>query len=317
MTSNAYLVWLEWPERCFRASAGDMRFLESQVPAGSRVLRVRSEKAFLRELPNATHAIVWNFSKEWFSLAPRLKVLATPAAGREFVPEKGPEGVKIHFGAFHGPIIAESVVAFVLSWARGFFALRNAPENVSHWPRTWLSDKCSLVSGTRAVIAGFGNIGRSIGEKLSALGVSVTGITRHGCFRGVKRKVPISEEELKGDIANADWFIMALPSDTGTDGFFGSALISRLPRKCVLVNVGRGNSVDEKTLYKALKSRRIAGAYLDVRRSEPSATILETPGFVPELAELSNCILTPHSSAFDGGYVRSCFDELNKKGLLA
>lgn len=316
MTSNTYLVWLEWPERCFRASAEDICALEKMVPSLSRVIRVRSEKAFLKALPSATHAIVWNFKKEWFSLAPRLKVLATPAAGREFVPETGPNGVKVSFGSFHGPIIAENVAAFILAWARGFFALRNAPESAGAWPRTWLSDKCTLVSGTHAVIAGFGNIGRAVAKKLSALGVSVTGITRHGSFRVSNKKKLLSEEELFSDISRADWFILALPSTTGTDGFFGRKMISRLPRKAVLINVGRGNAVDEKALYAALKTSRLAGAYLDVRRSEPSATVLHTPGFVPELSALPNCVSTPHSSAFDGRYVKMCFEELAKKGLL-
>ena len=317
MTSNTYLVWLEWPEWCFRASAEDIRALKKLVPESSRIIRARSEKAFLKALPAATHAIVWSFKKEWFSLAPRLKVLATPAAGRELVPETGPKGVKISFGAFHGPIIAENVAAFILAWARGFFALRNAPSDVAAWPRTWLSDKCSLVSGTHAVIAGFGNIGCAIAKKLSALGVSVTGITRHGSFRAHDKKKLLSEEELPSDIARADWFILALPSTTGTDGFFGKKMISLLPRKAVLINVGRGNAVDEKELYAALKTSRLAGAYLDVRRSEPSATVLQTPGFVPELAALPNCISTPHSSAFDAGYVRMCFEELSKKRLLS
>ena len=97
--------------------------MKSLVPAGSEVVHVRSERAFLRELSSATHAIVWNFKPEWFAAAKRLRVLATPAAGREFVPERGPDSVKIHFGHFHGPIIAESVAAFVLAWARGFFAV--------------------------------------------------------------------------------------------------------------------------------------------------------------------------------------------------
>lgn len=317
MTNNTYLVRLDWPERCFRASAGDVRLLEKLVPPSSRVINVRGEKAFLRALPRATHAVVWHFKEEWFSLAPRLRVLATPAAGREFVPEKGPKGVKISFGSFHGPAIAESVAAFVLSWARGFFAVRNAPGDVSPWPRVWLSDKCSLVAGTRAVIAGYGNIGRAIGSKLSSLGVSVTGITRHGYFRGAKGKERISAEELEMDIASADWFILALPSDTGTDGYFGKRMISRLDRKCVLVNVGRGNAVDEKALYAALKTRKLAGAYLDVRRSEPSSTVLETPGFVEALSSLPNCVVTPHSSAFDSGYVASCFRQLHRKGLLS
>ena len=126
-----YLVWLEWPEKCFRVDAEALRTLKGLVPKGSRVVRVRGESAFLRALPKATHAIVWNFKEEWFAQAPRLRVLATPAAGQEFVPTRGPKGVRIHFGHYHGRIMSESVAAFVLAWARGFFAARNAEEEVA------------------------------------------------------------------------------------------------------------------------------------------------------------------------------------------
>ena len=308
--SNTYLVWLNWPEPCFCARASDIACLKSLVPRGSRVVRVAGERSFLRELPKATHAIVWKFKKEWFALAPRLRMLATPAAGQEFVPTEGPEGVRIHFGGFHGAIMAESVAAFVLAWSRGFFR----PElREKAWPRNELGSVCSEVAGTKAVVAGYGRVGRSIGAKLESLGVSVAGITRHGVFEG-GRKLPT--RSLPRLLAGADWFVMALPSNTGTDGFLSASMMAKLPRRCVVVNVGRGNAVDERALYKALKSRRLAGAYLDVRRHEPTATVLETPGFVPELAELPNCVLMPHSSAFSPRYIRRCFTELKDEGLV-
>ena len=309
---NRYLIWLEWPEKCFRAQPADIAHLKSLVPAGSDVVRVRSERSFLRELPRATHAVVWNFKTEWFAAAKRLKVLATPAAGRELVPERGPDGVKIHFGHFHGQIISESVAAFVLAWARGFVAVER---HGGEWPRTWLSDKCSSVAGTKAVVVGYGHVGRAIGDKLESLGVEVVGITRHGVFAG-SRRISKTDGRKARQLASADWCILALPSTTGTDGWLDASLISRLPRRCVVVNVGRGNSIDEKALCAALKAGRIAGAYLDVRRHEPSATVLESPGFVPELDELPNCVVMPHSSAFDGRYLRMCFDEMKRDGLL-
>ena len=310
---SRYLVWLNWPEKCFCACDGDIALLRSLVPAGSEVVRVRGERAFLRELPRATHAIAWNFKPEWFSAAKKLRVLATPAAGRELVPSKGPKGVKIHFGEFHGPIIAETVVAFVLAWKRGFFR----PELRSlQWPRNELSAVCGEVAGTKAVIVGYGRIGKAIGARLKSLGVSVSGVTRHGVFESGRRMSPPGDLGLDR-LASADWCILALPSTTGTDNWLDSAKIARLPRRCVVVNVGRGNSIDEAALFSALKSGRIAGAYLDVRKSEPSATVLESPGYVPELASLSNCIQMPHSSAFSPRYIARCFEELAKKGLLS
>ena len=304
MTNNVYLVWLEWPEKCFRVDAEALRYLRAAVPRGSRILRTRSEAAFLKALPQATHAIVWNFREEWFAKAPRLKVLATPAAGREFVPEKGPKGVTVHFGRYHGRIMAESVAAFVLGWAHGFFAVRHAPRSCRAWPRTWLSGRCTDVAGTKAVIVGYGNVGRAIGTKLSSLGVEVEGFSRKNIGA------------LATGVKTADWLVLALPSTTGTDDFLDAGLIRKLSRKCVVINVGRGNAVDEKALYGALKAKRIAGAYLDVRKHEPSATVLESPGYVKGLADLPNCVVMPHSSAFSPRYLRMCFEELKDDGCL-
>ena len=336
--TNTYLVWLEWPEKCFRVDAEALRALRALVPTGSRIVRARSEAAFLKSLPHATHAIVWRFSPEWFARAPRLKALATPAAGQEFVPTVGPKGVTIHFGHYHGEIMAESVAAFVLAWARGFFCSERRP---GAWPRTELSEKLYEVAGTKAVIVGYGHVGRAIGAKLSSLGVEVTGLTRHGIVNGEAESLPLrrgcdsvtrsgkdspriappSELASLGGYASplfneADWLVLALPSTTGTDDFLNAALLRKLPRRCVVVNVGRGNAVDEKALYAALKTHRLAGAYLDVRKHEPSATALEAPGYVSKLDELPNCIVMPHASAFSPHYLRRCFKELKDDGII-
>ena len=311
-TNNVYLVWLEWPEKCFRIDAEALRALKGLVPKGSRIVRARTEGAFLKALPKATHAITWHFKTEWFAKAPKLKVLATPAAGQEFVPTRGPKGVRIHFGHYHGRIMSESVAAFILAWAHGFFAVREAPRNCRDWPRTWLSDKCAEVAGTRAVILGYGHVGRAIGAKLASLGVDVYGLTRHGVYH----KNSIIRSFDHSVISSADWLILALPSTTGTDDFLDAKLIRKLPRKCVVINVGRGNAIDEKALCAALKTHRLAGAYLDVRKHEPSGTVPEFGANVRGLDALWNCIITPHASAFSPRYVKLCFEELKNDGCL-
>ena len=70
--SSRYLIWLDWPEKCFRAQPSDIAYFKSLVPSDGEVVRVRSERAFLRELPKATHAVVWRFRSEGFARAPRL-----------------------------------------------------------------------------------------------------------------------------------------------------------------------------------------------------------------------------------------------------
>lgn len=309
MTNNVYLVWLEWPEKCFRVDAEALSYLEKSVPAGAKVIRARTRTGFMRSLKTATHVITWYFEEAWFPKAPRLKVLATPSAGKELLPQSGPEGVKIHFGAFHGEIMAESVAAFALAWRRGFFERRRYPDGV--WPRTEMGGSTGMLAGTRAVIVGYGNVGRAVGAKLESLGVKTAGFSRTNI------------KNLPKAAKNADWFIMVLPSTTGTDGFLDARLLKKLPEKCVVVNVGRGNSLDEKALLEALEKGRIAGAYLDVIKSEPSSYVepgVKTPVYTfagkkgPRLPW--NLVIMPHSSAFSPDYIKACFRELHDDGLL-
>ena len=314
---NTYLIWLEWPEKCFRANDGDLKLFRSLVPKGSRVVRVKSEQAFLKALPSATHAVVWHFKKEWFARAPKLKVLATPAAGRELVAWRdAPKGVKVHFGSFHGPIISETVLGFLLAWARGFFW--KGPT----WPRKALAEHCGDLEGTTAVIAGFGRIGRAIAARLESFGVECVGITRHGIFTLADfRKGRSTAEKIPSPLLRrADWFILALPSDTGTDDFLNARLIRRLPKKCVVVNIGRGNAVDETALLAAIKEGRLAGAYLDVFKHEPTAL---NPKIGPRGKGLAaarsvpwNLVRMPHACAFSSRYMKECFKELKSEGLI-
>ena len=309
--------------------------MQSLLPKGAKVVRVRSEAGFLRALPQATHVLTWHFKSEWYARAKKARLVATPAAGRELVSEAAPKGVRVHFGGFHGPLIAESVLGFLLAWAHGFFAVRQAPVG---WPRTWLADRCYTLAGTRAVIAGYGRIGRAIGARLAAFGVEVFGLTRHGVFgpdgrllsdcRPIEQSPnrPIEQSNIqtfehsnnRTILSSCDWLILALPSTTGTDDFLDAKLISKLPRRCVVVNVGRGNAVDEAALVKALRAGRLAGAYLDVCKTEPTAVRRSVlgPSINPLDPQVPNLVLMPHSCAFAPQYLRMFFKELKDEGLV-
>lgn len=322
------LVFLQWPEKCFRANEDDLRYLRSLLPKRARLAAVKSERSFLAALPQATHVITWHFRPEWYALAPRLELVATPAAGRELVAPPPstlgpkPSSLRLHHGGFHGAIISETVLAFVLAYAHGFFA--DGPL----WPRSLRAGKAMDVAGTKAVIAGYGRIGRAIGDRLSAFGISVRGLTHAECdmLKGKAKFRNSSLITLRSSLKSADWFVLALPSDTGTDDFLDAKLISKLSKKCVIVNVGRGNAVDERALLSALRRGRIAAAYLDVFKHEPTVLAkglkLSKAERGYDLASLSaaelprNLIRTPHGSAFSPGYVKAAFKELKDEKLI-
>lgn len=296
--NRKYLVWLEWPEECFRANAKDMSFLRGLVSGRGDVEQVRSEEEFLSALGSATHVITWHFRKEWFALAKRLEVLATPAAGRELIAwREAPEGVRVHFGSFHGKIMSESVRAFCLGWTRGFFPVeRMRLEGSDIWPREKISGKCRDLAGTKAVIAGRGNVGRAIGEALSREGVRAFLAGRD------------NTAGMEAAMTDADWFVLALPGAGDTDNFLDARRIALLPGRAVVINVGRGNAIDEEALAAALDGGRIAGAYLDVFKGEPTQLGEMPPA--KALWENPKVVAMPHSSAFSPDYLKMAFKEL-------
>ena len=297
-TKSRFLLWLDWPIGAFRLNARSLAVFKGLAKGEVRV--ARSERAFLRALPGATHVVTWEFRREWFARAGRLRVLATPAAGREFLPKDDelPPGVVRVNGTFHGAIMGETVVACIFAHARGLLRAYDFQRRGELWPRGEMSGFCSLVAGTRAVVLGYGHVGRAIGAKLEALGVAVKGIGRRNAA------------ELGDALREADWLVMALPGDTGTDGIVGAAELRRMKRSAVVVNVGRGNAIDEAALASALRSGRIAGAYLDVFRDEP---LTEAS---PLAVDLPGLVRLPHASAFAPEYLPMFFRELHDGGWL-
>lgn len=299
--SARYLIWLDWPERPFRLEPSDEEAFR-RMAGGSPVVSVRSESAFLEELPRATHAICWEFRKEWFAVARELRVLATPGAGRELLPREDemPEGVKKYHGEFHGAIMSETVLAYMLAWCRGLYRALGwqTGRDEDLWRRVDLGETCRTIAGSKAVILGCGKIGGAVKEKLEMLGAEVAGVRRSNAG------------ELAALAAEADWLICALPSDTGTDDIVNAEILGSMKRSAVLINVGRGNAVDENALAEALKERRIAAAFLDVFKNEP----LKPSS--PLAANLPGLYRFPHGSAFSPDYLQRFFRELEERGAL-
>ncbi|PKP89128.1 MAG: D-2-hydroxyacid dehydrogenase [Alphaproteobacteria bacterium HGW-Alphaproteobacteria-16] len=156
--------------------------------------------------------------------------------------------------------VAEYAVMGILAAAKRFDLVVRAQD-----AGEWLRDAPGKVelSGTRALIIGYGTIGRMIGERLAAFGVEVTGVTRSG------RDGTLTPDQWRDQIGTFDWIVLAAPSTDATQAMFGAAEIAAMQPSAWLVNIARGDMVDQDALVAALSARRIAGAFLDVTDPEP------------------------------------------------
>lgn len=162
-----------------------------------------------------------------------------------------------------GPAIAEWVVARVLAVQQQLRSLADA----QHAHR-WAPRDIALVTGTRALVVGTGDIGSAVAMKLGSLGVEVTGVSRtgHGDHRVFRAVHPV--ETLSERVADADWIVLTVPATPGTRGLFSREVMACC-RGAVLLSAGRGSVVDEAALLEALDNGCLRGAAFDVFATEP------------------------------------------------
>jgi phosphoglycerate dehydrogenase-like enzyme len=184
----------------------------------------------------------------------------------------------------HAQPIAEQVLAYLLTFARRLDRAF-AAERRGAWERYTGGE----LAGETLGIVGVGSIGRRTAEIASAVGMDVVGTKRDASeeIDAVDRLHPPGE--LEAVLVEAGYVLVSCPLTEATRGLLGRAEIGAMRDDAVLVNVARGEIVDEAALIEALQQRTIRGAALDVFETEP------LPADSP-LWDLSNVVVTPHNA---------------------
>ncbi len=189
--------------------------------------------------------------------------------------------------------IAHTAIAGLLMLARGF----------PHWLEAQLERRWSPQSPSALperledqtlVVLGLGAIGSEIARLARAIGLRVIGIRRSPAGSNDPVDEVYRPQQLEQVLGRADWLAISCPLTSETRGWIDRSLLRSLPRGARVINVARGEIVDEDALIEALRDGHLAGAYLDVFAQEP------LPESSP-LWSLPNVIVTPHNAAASGG----------------
>lgn len=209
----------------------------------------------------------------------------------------------------HTPNIAQYVFAQILTWAH------HVPEWLKHqarkeWPKNrWQKFVPVELRGKTMGILGYGSLGREIARQAKAMGMTVLVTKRDGRHtkdtgyilpgtgdpEGILPDRIYPAEATRSMLAECDFVIVTLPLTPKTYHCLDEEMFKAMRPTSFLVNVGRGDLIQEEHLVKALKKGWIAGAGLDVYETEP----------LPEnspLWDIENAILTPHISGFTSQY---------------
>lgn len=177
--------------------------------------------------------------------------------------------------------VAELALALMFGLAR-HVSKADASMKAGAWDKKKL--KGTEIAGKTLGVIGYGRIGRMLGEKARALGMSVVAYDPY-----IQHEDIVSIEEL---LKASDYISLHLPHTDETHHLLSSAQFALLKPSAYLVDAARGGVVDEAALYDALSNGKLAGAALDVYSQEPPKT-----DALRKLVELPQVIATPHIGA--------------------
>jgi glyoxylate/hydroxypyruvate reductase A len=193
-------------------------------------------------------------------------------------------------GGIHAVPLAEFALAGALYFVKGVPDLRRR-QQARHWERYTTRQ----LAGQRALVVGLGGIGRQVTATFAALGVHVRGLGRDGRDYDIDGlSGVIAPAELDAALPGTDLLILCCPLTPRTEGLIGRRQLALLPPQAVLVNIARGQVVDQDALVDALAGGRLGGACLDVFTPEP------LPADSP-LWGMDNVLVSPHSASTVAG----------------
>jgi phosphoglycerate dehydrogenase-like enzyme len=197
------------------------------------------------------------------SAATQMKWLNSIYAGVDGMPlaQLKAQGCMVTNGAGINAItIAEYVVMAMLTVAKGYRDVVRAQEK-----HDWLMDSPGKVElyGSKALLLGYGAIGKLIEERLRAFNVDMSIVRRTA---GPNTLMP---DQWQARLGEFDWVILAVPATGETDGMIGADVLAAMKPTATLINIARGSVVDQEALVEALQDKQIGAAFLDVTTPEP------------------------------------------------
>jgi phosphoglycerate dehydrogenase-like enzyme len=245
--------------------------------------------------------------------APGLKWIHLMSAGVEHAIAAGafthPTLLLTNSSGIHGTTIGEYILASMLAYAHKIHLPLRAQMRHEWLPNRNFMRTATDLRGKSVGIVGYGSIGRETARLALAFGMEVFALKRNPAERadpgwcapnvgdpqGLIPKRWLGPEQRAELVALSDYIVVTLPLTPETRHFLGANEFAAARPGAYVVNVGRGEVIDQQAMIEALKSGRLGGAGLDVTTPEPLNP--ESP-----LWDIENVLLTPHISGAKQGY---------------
>lgn len=241
--------------------------VEPHLPAGIDVQWFSTREEAVEMVADAE--IGWvdmNKPADWgaaVAAGTRLKWLSTIYAGLDALDTRLllERGTRVTNGSgVNAHTVAEYAVMGALVAAKRYDEVVRAADR-HEWPLE-APGKTELFESS-ALVIGYGTIGRLIGERMRGFGAAVTAVTRSGS------EGTLGPDQWRERLGEFDWIMLAAPATHESHHMIDAAELAAMKPGAWIVNVGRGDTIDQDALIEALHKRRIGGAFLDTVSPEP------------------------------------------------
>lgn len=253
-----------------------------------------NEEDILKEIKDADALLVWraHIGKKIINAGDRLKIIAIRGVGSPYIDYDAATSRGIFVTNVPGGnaiSVAEHTFALILTLAKGIIWADEYTRS-GNWGKTEIFEGRTGVGfelyGKILGIIGLGSIGYEVAKRARAFGMN---ILAYDPYVSKERADNVNAQlvDLETLLRMSDIVTIHVPLSSETTGMIGEKQLKMMKKTSILVNTSRGNVIDEKALYKALKEGWIASAGIDVYEKEP-------PDINNPIFKLENVIFTPH-----------------------
>ena len=189
--------------------------------------------------------------------------------------------------------VAQTGFTGLLMLARGFATYIPA-QHKREWRPLRGATLPDDLRGQTLVLIGVGAVGKTLAGYAKAFGLKIIGVRRSPMQPGDPVDEMVHPSKLKDVLPRADWIVIACPLTSETRNLLDAAAFRAMKKGARLVNIGRGEVMDEQAFIDAIRSGHLGGAHLDALHQEP------LPADSP-LWSLPNVIISPHNASASNG----------------
>jgi len=289
------LIFISWPVKAWCIDDAHVATLRERFPDVDFVYAATAQDA-RRHFEDVDVAFTPFMTPEMVAAASRLRWVHSPAAAVEgllpLADLAGRSVVVTNSRGVQAIPMAEHVIGGLLVLSRRFDRTLDAQRD-RRWIQNDLSDDWPwMLRGQTMTIVGLGTIGVEVAKRAHAFGMSVIGVRRRATEpRPSFVDRVFGADQLNEALAGSDVLVLSAPGVASTQRMIGAEQLALLNDGAVVVNVARGQIIDEEALRTALASGKLRGAVLDVFDREPLDE-------ASPLWAMPNVVITPHTSGF-------------------